>query len=112
MIAKVIGKSGSGGYCSRVETERLGHSSQGVSEEWVAKSHWRDRIDRSWVTLEAGEAKMCQHLLVGEAEVLTDGFLMEPEEKEREEDDMSEQAYWMPAEVLKRPCFLLRCSSL
>lgn len=81
------------GYCSRVETEAGAQQSRRNRdhEERAAKSHWRDRRDRSWVTLEAGEAKMYQHLLVREAMVLTDGLPMEAEEEERKEEDMNEQ---------------------
>lgn len=63
------------------------------------------------MTLEAGEAKIDQHLLVGQAVTLADEFLMETEEKERKEEDMSEQAYWMLAGVLRWPCYRLRWSS-
>lgn len=63
------------------------------------------------MTLETGEAKIYQHLFVREAVVLPDGLLMEAEEKERKEEDMSEQGLLSTSWVLKQPCFLLGRSS-
>lgn len=42
------------------------------------------------MSLEAGKAKMYQHLLVTEAVVCADGLLLEAEEKGQKEEDMNE----------------------
>lgn len=70
-------------------------------------SHWRDKRDRSWVTLKSGEAQMHQCLLVREAVVLIDGLLKEAEENELKEEDINEQgllgARWGPQVAMFPP---------
>lgn len=45
------------------------------------------------MSLEAGEAKMYQRLLVTEAVACADGLLLEAEEKGQKEEDMNETGY-------------------
>lgn len=45
------------------------------------------------MSLEAGEAKMYQRLLVTEAVARADGLLLEAEEKGQKEEDMNETGY-------------------